>query len=48
MDVGIDAKNVRQRHCIGVVGLRAGHRVPLSVTCHSHRVDRENRPSRAT
>ena len=48
MDVGIDAKNVRQRHRIGVVGLRASHRRPLPVTRHGHRVDREHRPSTAT
>jgi hypothetical protein len=48
MDVGIDAQDVGQRHRIGVVGLRAGHRRPLPVTRHGHRVDREDRPPRVT
>jgi hypothetical protein len=48
VQVGVDPQDIGQHHRIGVVGLRAGHRVPFPVAGHSHRVDREHRaPSRA-
>jgi hypothetical protein len=46
--VGINAQDVRQRHRIGVVGLRASDRRQLSIAGHGHRVDREHRPPTGT
>ena len=48
MQVGIDAQDVRQRHRIGVVGLRTSHRRPFPIAGHGHRVDREHRPPTGT
>jgi hypothetical protein len=37
-------QDVGQQHGVGVVGLAAGHRVPLAVAGHRQRVDRIHRP----
>ena len=46
VQVGVHAQDVRQRHRVGVIGLRPCHRVALPVTGHRQRVDRIHRPSR--
>jgi hypothetical protein len=48
VQVGIDAQDVRQRHRIGVVGLRTSHRRPFPIAGHGHRVDRKHRAPTGT